>query len=777
MDHLRNTALALALLGVAACASQDPPVDAKAAPGVTAMATPTGAAAADPVPSELPAPDVPPVATPGPGEAPPAASSLRGYFNSEPLASASKAFHAGSNDAAARAFAVFVAQHPDDARAKPARFLNLLARHDGGDTLGLGAALTRFATAWPLLSDYAHFYAGSAHAQQGELESALAALARVSDDAVVKPRAEELAAKLLLDAGRMTEGDKRLAALVAADGAGRSSAFDLALERAGDDEAKMRTLKVRAATRFAGTTYGGKMRRAVKDSGLSGDERYALGKALAKANVHTAAIEQLKGVKKTHAAWCDAKYLIARAWEKKKKRARAWKAFEQALTCKGQTLGDATFAGGRNRFRAGEHKQAQALLRQHIKDFSGRTTVDDAQLILAKSLRETGDTKGADAALTAAASAKPPGDMADEAAWQLVWTKIDAGQHEAALGAIDRVLATRPREASTREQGKLRYWRGVLLGRLKRAEEARGQWRQVVREFPLSWYAVLAYSRLKAHDPAAAEAEIALALKLTTPPPDVTGPVPARLWQTPAFVRAVEFIRMGLMDSARRELDTLPRRRDDGARAEAWALSTVYQNAGAWHLGARLANKRERYFNTAWPKDHHAEVWKLAHPKAFEPLVTAWAKERDIDAHWIWGVMKTESNYNPRVTSWAGAHGLMQIIMPTAKFLAKGTDITPTRAKLLEPEVALELGTKYLKKLLGQHKSIPLASAGYNAGGGSVKRWRRQFGKVELDEFVERIPYREARKYARRVTETAARYKWLYDGAMMALDLSPPGPP
>jgi soluble lytic murein transglycosylase len=119
----------------------------------------------------------------------------------------------------------------------------------------------------------------------------------------------------------------------------------------------------------------------------------------------------------------------------------------------------------------------------------------------------------------------------------------------------------------------------------------------------------------------------------------------------------------------------------------------------------------------------------------------------------------------------------MQIIIPTAQSLVRDTPYEPTRETLMRPAVAVELGTKYLAKLLARHKVIPLASAGYNAGGGAVGKWRRQFGDVDVDEFVERIPYREAHLYAKSVTQTLARYLWLYEGELLVLDLRPVGHP
>jgi hypothetical protein len=43
------------------------------------------------------------------------------------------------------------------------------------------------------------------------------------------------------------------------------------------------------------------------------------------------------------------------------------------------------------------------------------------------------------------------------------------------------------------------------------------------------------------------------------------------------------------------------------------------------------------------------------------------------------------------------------------------------------------------------------ALAAYNAGPGAVTRWRQARGDLPVDIFVEEIPYRETRDYARRV--------------------------
>ena len=121
--------------------------------------------------------------------------------------------------------------------------------------------------------------------------------------------------------------------------------------------------------------------------------------------------------------------------------------------------------------------------------------------------------------------------------------------------------------------------------------------------------------------------------------------------------------------------------------------------------------------------------------------------------------------------------GLMQIMPATAKNLARGTGIKVSKSVLRDPKVSIELGTKYLAKLQKRNPTLACASAAYNAGGGAMKKWRKKFGHLPLDEFVETMPYNEARRYAKKVLSTVAVYRWLYEGQQTRLSLAAPGRP
>jgi hypothetical protein len=78
-------------------------------------------------------------------------------------------------------------------------------------------------------------------------------------------------------------------------------------------------------------------------------------------------------------------------------------------------------------------------------------------------------------------------------------------------------------------------------------------------------------------------------------------------------------------------------------------------------------------------------------------------------------VAKVESGYNPKAVSKVGAQGLMQLMPTTARGL--GVD------DAFDPEQAIMGGAKLLSHNLKEFKSVPLALAAYNAGGGAVHRY------------------------------------------------------
>lgn len=141
------------------------------------------------------------------------------------------------------------------------------------------------------------------------------------------------------------------------------------------------------------------------------------------------------------------------------------------------------------------------------------------------------------------------------------------------------------------------------------------------------------------------------------------------------------------------------------------------------------------------------------------------SKRFDVPSNLIWGIMRAESGYRPDAHSGAGAIGLMQMIPTTANNVARFMGIQNFKASdLVVPETNILFCTWYLKRLNKLFdNNFPLTAAAYNAGPHRVQGWLKDFGSLELDEFIEHIPYLETRNYTKKVVRHMFIYKLLYD--------------
>ncbi len=163
--------------------------------------------------------------------------------------------------------------------------------------------------------------------------------------------------------------------------------------------------------------------------------------------------------------------------------------------------------------------------------------------------------------------------------------------------------------------------------------------------------------------------------------------------------------------------------------------------------------------------------FELTYPLAYEPQVKKAQQLTGISPAWINAVMRQESLFNAEAVSSANAYGLMQLLLPTARSVAKRWKLpTPTQATLFQPVTNLQLGAAYLSELRDKFGGNLLQALGsYNAGPGAVARWLPD-RPMDADIWVENIPYNETRNYIQKILWHITVFSWKETG--QAQDLS-----
>ncbi len=125
-------------------------------------------------------------------------------------------------------------------------------------------------------------------------------------------------------------------------------------------------------------------------------------------------------------------------------------------------------------------------------------------------------------------------------------------------------------------------------------------------------------------------------------------------------------------------------------------------------------------------------VFRLAGEQKFEGLIAEAARKYGLSTTLIRAVIRTESAYDSRAVSPAGAQGLMQLMPALAHDMGVKNPF--------DPRENIMAGTRYLAGLLADHDGdLELALASYNAGPGNVARYHGIPPFTETINYVEKI--------------------------------------
>lgn len=217
-----------------------------------------------------------------------------------------------------------------------------------------------------------------------------------------------------------------------------------------------------------------------------------------------------------------------------------------------------------------------------------------------------------------------------------------------------------------------------------------------------------------------------------------------QLRQLPAVQRVYEFLQLSRYVEARREWLQLTQR-SDGRRQE---LLAVLADQWGWHDQAIYTLAQIGGYNAV----------QLRFPLAYFEQHRQYSESAGIDVDWALAITRRESAFRFDAHSHAGAHGLMQIMPKTAEYLERKL---VSQRELQHVPTNIRLGTRYLAELRGRlGQNWVLATAAYNGGIYRVYDWLPE-QPIDVDRWIETIPFKETRDYVKNVLAYQQIYREL----------------
>ncbi len=354
-----------------------------------------------------------------------------------------------------------------------------------------------------------------------------------------------------------------------------------------------------------------------------------------------------------------------------------------------------------------------------------------------------------------------------QAQFDLAWMNHESGNFAVSSQQLTEHLA-RYADKDTTNRGQAGYWSARDSERAGKIAEACALYDGLLARYDANWYGYLATQRITAlrssgkcstttaPNPTVAQA-IANLKKVTVAAETSTAKEQALV------VRSNDLGTIGLFDWAVDELNDAQKTAPNSPKVNL-GLARLYRlkfdNTAAL---LALAKSYPDYAQMK-PEELSREEWDIFYQLTNWDLIKQWATARNLDKYQVAGLIRQESVFSPRAKSGANAYGLMQLLIPTARTLAKqdGLAIGIDGESLFQPAINIQLGTKYMRQQFDRFGRIEYVACAYNAGPNRVPQWTSTLPS-EMDEFVEEIPFKETKGYVRGVIRNSAQYRRLYD--------------
>jgi len=350
----------------------------------------------------------------------------------------------------------------------------------------------------------------------------------------------------------------------------------------------------------------------------------------------------------------------------------------------------------------------------------------------------------------------PDSKYADNAHWRAAWLTYRTRNYPEAARLMDEQLA-QFREG--KNIAPALYWRGRLyLDQTHDPAMAAAYFTTETRVFQHYYYAAIAKQRLDTL-PSTLTPTPVPSLDAMQPEqiPTLTEDVPE---DDPHLAKARLLANAGLNDYLSQEIHAAEGSEGWGSLAEA----KLYASYGEAYRAMRSLKKAIPFYTSAPIDELPLDYWRILFPEQYWSTIQREAAGNGLDPYMVASLIRQESEFNPRVVSYANAYGLMQLLPSTGRQMAQktgySTHLDPNA--LLDPELNIKLGCAYLKQTLdrfGDQQEYAFAS--YNAGESRVDDWKAAGDYTGIDEWVESIPFEQTRDYVQAIMRNEQIYREL----------------
>jgi soluble lytic murein transglycosylase len=408
-----------------------------------------------------------------------------------------------------------------------------------------------------------------------------------------------------------------------------------------------------------------------------------------------------------------------------------------------------------------QYPRARQLFTAVAEQFPRTAAAETAAYEAAQLEYDTQDYEAAAVKMIAVAQHAPKTELAKRALWVSGWSAYLSKTSSLAITAFTNLLEL---DIDPELRDAAAYWLARTRERKVELNPAIEGYRRLASESPFRYYGLLARTRLE---------KLGAPLLIAPPPESASPATPEELArrlgpERPVTVdRAIALFRANLRSEAIEEL---------------LAAAAVYRGTRdavglASMIDAFQMFEREKWASVlarniadddgVQPGDSPElwRLWRTAYPVPFLAEVERASKDHQVDPFLTYSVMRTESRFRPDAVSPVGARGLMQLMPRTARWIAHVVSRARSEAAHYRaPGPNIYLGAWYVKNLVDRfHGNLAQALGAYNAGPEAMERWVKKFDGLEWDEFAERTPYLETRRYIRRTLESYLVYHQLYD--------------